>query len=176
MKLKDQDLRATDRAKKVAIEVLSRARNRPNFGNIGDVENLLSKAKGRYQTRQASLPSERRSPAAPFEPPDFDPEFDRSENAASNLEKLFEDVVGCEEVVKKLGRWQRMARMLKARDMDASKFIPTNFVFKGPPGENKVLGWPRTQPCSIGGSLRIISPFQIQASSSSGSLFSTILA
>jgi len=47
---------------------------------------------------------------------------------------------------------------------------------KGPPGENKVLGWPRTQPCSIGGSLRIMLPFQIQASSSSGSLFSTILA
>jgi len=132
MKLKDQDLTATDAAKKVAIEILSRARNRPN---IGDVENLLSEAKVRYQTRQASLPSERRSSAAPLELPDFDPEFDRSENAASNLEEIFEDVV-CKEVVKRLARWQQMARNLKARDMDARKLIPTNFVFKGPPGES----------------------------------------
>ena len=38
LKMKQQDLEATERAKVVAIEVLSRARNRPNFGNAGEVE------------------------------------------------------------------------------------------------------------------------------------------
>jgi hypothetical protein len=45
LKLRKQDLKATDKTKKVAIEVLARERDRPNFGNIGAVENLLSRAK-----------------------------------------------------------------------------------------------------------------------------------
>ena len=40
-KLDDQDLTATDAAKNVAKDVLNRLRNRPNFGNVGEVENLL---------------------------------------------------------------------------------------------------------------------------------------
>lgn len=35
--MKHQDLDATAKAKSVAIEVLSRGRNRPNFGNAGEV-------------------------------------------------------------------------------------------------------------------------------------------
>ena len=37
MKMRHQDLDATPEAKSVAIEVLSRARIRPNFGNAGEV-------------------------------------------------------------------------------------------------------------------------------------------
>src|SRR5260221_12117238 len=47
-KLKVQDLSATDAAKDVAIEVVSRSRNRPNFGNAGELENLLSVAKNNH--------------------------------------------------------------------------------------------------------------------------------
>jgi hypothetical protein len=139
LKLKQQDLAATDAAVTVAIEVLSRARNRPHFGNMGEIENLLTQAKLRYQERQASLPQKDRSPDAPFEPQDFDPEFNRNETAESNLVKLFQDVVGCEEIVDKLRRWQQMTRNLKAQGKDPRKFVPTNFVFKGPPGGNEPL-------------------------------------
>jgi hypothetical protein len=41
LKLQQQNLQATDAGKQVAIKVLSRQRNRPNFGNGGAVENLL---------------------------------------------------------------------------------------------------------------------------------------
>ena len=129
---------ATDAAKRVAIEVLSRLRNRPNFGNIGEVENLLSKAKVRHQERQATLPSEERSPDAAFEPQDFDPDFNRGQNAESNLVKLFEDVVGCEEIVAKLQSFQRVASKAKAIGKDPRDLVPTNFVFKGPPGTTSV--------------------------------------
>lgn len=133
-KLNDQDLSATDAAKKVAKEVLSRLRNRPNFGNIGEVENLLGQAKLRYQQRQGALPLEERAPDAPFEPEDFDPDFNRGEHAASNLTKLFEDIVGCDNIVKKMEDYQRTARNMKAMVMDPREQIPTNFIFKGPPG------------------------------------------
>jgi hypothetical protein len=133
MKLKEQDRTATDEAKKVAIEVLRRLRNRPNFGNIGEVVNLLNRAKTNYQDRQSSLSADQKHHNAPFEPRDFEPDFDRDKNAASNLSKLFEDMIGSEDIIEKLSRWQKMAKVLKERGMDMQN-IPTNFVFKGPPG------------------------------------------
>ncbi|KAL0570783.1 hypothetical protein V5O48_011177 [Marasmius crinis-equi] len=136
-KLKDQDLSATDPAKAVALDVLSRARNRPNFGNGGEVENVIKQAKIRQQKREASLPVSERSTDIIFLPEDFDPEHNRQENAGSNLQKLFEDVVGCEDIVRRLGDYQKVAAQMKARNMDARQHIPMNFIFKGPPGTGK---------------------------------------
>ncbi|KAG2151638.1 P-loop containing nucleoside triphosphate hydrolase protein [Suillus bovinus] len=135
-KLKDQDLEATDSAKQVASDLLNRAKNRPNFGNAGEVENMLGLAKSRYQKRQASIPPDQRSDVI-FEPQDFDPDWDRDRNAAANLTKLFEDLVGCDDIVTKLGNYQKIARAMKATGVDMRKQIPTSFIFKGPPGTGK---------------------------------------
>ncbi|KAG2057924.1 P-loop containing nucleoside triphosphate hydrolase protein [Suillus hirtellus] len=135
-KLKDQDLGATDSAKQVASDLLNRAKNRPNFGNAGEVENMLGLAKSRYQKRQASIPPDQRSDVI-FEPQDFDPDWDRDRNAAANLTKLFEDLVGCDDIVMKLGNYQKIARAMKATGVDMRKQIPTSFIFKGPPGTGK---------------------------------------
>ena len=132
-KLEDQDLSATGVAKDVARELLSRKKNRPNFGNGGEVENMLSEAKGRYQKRMASMPAHLRMDVV-FEPQDIDPEFDRGENASANLAKMFADVVGCDEVIMKLDGYQKIAKVMKERGLDMRTQIPSNFVFKGPPG------------------------------------------
>lgn len=136
-KLKVQDLFATDAAKDTAIEVLSRSRNRPNFGNAGELENLLSIAKNNYQKRMAPVPFAARSPEILFEPQDFDPDYQRSANATSNLKELFKDVIGCEKIVKKLEGYQRIAHASKQNGRDPRDLIPTNFAFKGPPGTGK---------------------------------------
>ncbi|KAG0697519.1 P-loop containing nucleoside triphosphate hydrolase protein [Suillus ampliporus] len=135
-KLKDQDLGATDSAKQVAGDLLNRAKNRPNFGNAGEVENMLGLAKSHYQNRQASVPPDQRSDVI-FEPQDFDPNWERERNAAANLTKLFEDLVGCDDIVKKLGDYQKIARAMKASGVDMRKQIPTSLIFKGPPGTGK---------------------------------------
>jgi AAA lid domain len=132
-KLKDQDLGATDPAKQVAGDLLDRAKNRPNFGNAGEVENMLGLAKTRYQKRLASVPPDQRSEVI-FEPQDFDPDWERDRNAPANLAKLFEDLVGCDDIVRKLGDYQKIARTMKASGVDMRKQIPTSFIFKGPPG------------------------------------------
>ncbi|KAI0050262.1 P-loop containing nucleoside triphosphate hydrolase protein [Auriscalpium vulgare] len=138
LKLKQGDLAATDNAKRVAIEVLGRERNRPNFGNGGAVENLLSGAKGRYQARQAKLPLRERSMDIVFEPQDFDLKFDRAAHSGANLKALFADVIGCEKIVEKLEGYQNIARSMKTRGRVVRPgLIPTNFVFKGPPGTGK---------------------------------------
>lgn len=134
MKLKDQDLDATKEAKDVAIEVLSRARNRPNFGNAGEVENIISHAKDQQQARQSKGLSTNSFDVV-FEPQDFDQKFDRGNHATTNLKKLFEDVIGCEDVVAKLENYQQTAQNMKRRHLNYRDLIPTNFLFKGPPGK-----------------------------------------
>lgn len=134
MKLFDQDLSATARAKEVAIGLLARARMQHNFGNIGEVENLLSRAKINWQARQAQLPQHERSPDAPFEPSDFDPDHDRGARASDNLVQLFADVVGCDDIIATLHDYQRLAAIARARFKDPRDLVVTNFIFKGPPG------------------------------------------
>ncbi|KAG6854527.1 hypothetical protein C0991_005439 [Blastosporella zonata] len=130
LKLKAQDISATQAAKIVAIEMLGRLRNRPNFGNAGEVENLITKAKLSYQARAVK----KTFSDVIFEPQDFDPDHDRGGHASSNLVKLFEDVVGCEKIMKQLEEYQRVAAKLKSKNIDDRSQIPTSFVFKGPPG------------------------------------------
>ena len=130
LKMKHQGLKATDVAKTAAISLLSRARNRPNFGNGGEVDNVLARAKARSQQRLGAVAD------ILLEPQDFDPDHDRSERASTNLEKLFADVVGCEEVIQKLRDYQSIARTMKARGVDPRNKIPMNFIFKGPPGRS----------------------------------------
>lgn len=131
--MKKQDLSATEDAKQTAIELLNRSRNTPNFGNAGAVENALASAKTSYQIRK---PTREDSINVVLEPQDFDPEHDRMENAASNLAKLFEDVVGCEEIIRTMSGYQEIARKRKQKGLEVRGGIPMNFLFKGPPGQS----------------------------------------
>lgn len=133
-KMKQQDVDATDDAMIVAMEVLNRSKIRPHFGNAGEVENLLGSAKDRFQKRQNAKPVAERSFDFVFEQQDFDPEFDRVKHANDNLKVLFEDTVGCEEIIAKLAGYQQIVQGMKARDIDPRGQIPMNFLFKGPPG------------------------------------------
>lgn len=133
-KLKGQDLDASQPAKDVALENLQRQRVRPNFGNGGAVDNLLSLAKTNYQARQSRLPVASRAQDVVFEPEDFDPQHDRSKNASNNLAELFKDMIGADTIVSKLRGLQETAERMKRRGMDYRAETPTTFVFKGPPG------------------------------------------
>lgn len=135
-KLKKAELGVTDGAKKVALEVLERGRVSTNFGNAGEVENLLSQAKERYLRRQATNPTSPNIEGVMIEA-DFDPDFDRASYAGDALQKLFEGVLGCEDVIHKLRGYQRTAEALKSHGKDPRTVIPTNFLFKGPPGTGK---------------------------------------
>lgn len=129
----------SDHAKRVALELLARERTRPNFGNGGAVENLLSQAKSRYMARirKGSI-SPTSATTVVFAPEDFDPDFERHLHAAQRLKDLFKDVVGCEEVIRKLEEYQMICRNMKERNEDPSTVIPTTFLFKGPPGNDLV--------------------------------------
>ncbi|RDW71858.1 hypothetical protein BP5796_07892 [Coleophoma crateriformis] len=134
-KLSSQNLDASSGAVSTAIDVLNRARNGLNFGNGGEVENLISKAKKNYQTRQSLLPVAERSIDFKFERQDFDPEYNRASGAKLHLKELFQGVVGCESIVSRLDGFLKVAKGMRAQGLDPRGSIPMNFIFRGPPGE-----------------------------------------
>ncbi|KAF6807115.1 AAA family ATPase [Colletotrichum sojae] len=134
LKLHKQGFKATDQAKRVAMEMLDRARNRPNFGNAGEIDTLLNDAKARHQRR---LSSKQTTQVSTLEALDFDEDFARAERADTNVAKLFEGTVGCEMIVAKLEGFQKNVRSMKELGIDPKENIPFNFLFRGPPGTGK---------------------------------------
>ena len=132
LKLNQVGFGATREAKNVVRECLRRARNRPHFGNAGEVDILLDKEKIRHQQR---LSSRQTKSIDTLEALDFDPDFDRAERASTNCRKLFDGVVGCEDLILQLEGYQRTVANMKRLGMDPREQIPFNFLFRGPPGE-----------------------------------------
>jgi SpoVK/Ycf46/Vps4 family AAA+-type ATPase len=134
LKIKQQGYQVTDQAANVAMEMLTRARNRPNFGNAGEIDILLDATKARHQTSFSK--GEAKSNTL-LEARHFDEDFDRAERAETNVGKLFEGTVGCEDIVSLLEGYQDTVRTMKALEMDPKENIPFNFLFRGPPGTGK---------------------------------------
>ena len=132
MKLKQQGFAATDQGRKVAMDVLRRARNRPHFGNAGEIDILLNSAKTRHQKDRGK--GGRAKNAATLEARHFDEDFDRGERAETNVTALFRDTVGFEEIASQLEGYQQTTKNMKSVDMDPREQLPFNFLFRGPPG------------------------------------------
>lgn len=137
LKLKQQGFETSAQGRKAALDVVSRARNRPTFGNAGEIDILLNGAKIRHQQR---LSAEKKSSgklstdASRFEAQDFDKDFDRGERAETNIPVLFAGTVGCEQIVQQLEGYRQTVRNMRKLDMDPREQIPFNFLFRGPPG------------------------------------------
>lgn len=135
LKLKQQGFRAGEPAKQACISVLGRARNRPNFGNAGEVDIILDQAKERQQKRLGELIGPRSTDW--LEPEDIDPEFNRLEKASTNIRMLFRDVVGCEDIIEQLEGYQQQVQNMKGLDFSDAEIrsqIPFGLLFRGPPG------------------------------------------
>ncbi|KAG8626459.1 hypothetical protein KVT40_005404 [Elsinoe batatas] len=127
-KLSSQGLDATEDARQACVGLLSKLRRKPNFGNAGEVENLLTEAKQRYMNRQRALPAQQRSEDVIFSPQDFDRDFGRSSNAVESCKALFADTVNSEEIVDKLTRYIRGYQNAQKTGMDPLDVVPFNFT------------------------------------------------
>ncbi|KAI0434472.1 P-loop containing nucleoside triphosphate hydrolase protein [Xylaria sp. FL1042] len=136
-KLRKQGLKATEEAKQTAIQVLARERDRPNFGNAGAVENMISRAKELEQKRTSAAGAGNSNPDITFLPQDFDEDYDRTNSAGLSCRELFSDIVGCERLIDQLEKYQRIAQNMKLHGKDPRTQIPFTFLFKGPPGTGK---------------------------------------
>ncbi|KAL4944390.1 hypothetical protein BDV06DRAFT_233392 [Aspergillus oleicola] len=135
LKLKQQGFTTSGKGKKVAMEILARARNHPNFGNAGAIDILLNDAKVRQQQRRSSR--DKTASRNQYEPQDFDPDYDRGERTETNIPMLFKDIVGCETIIQKLEGYRRTVKNMRDLDMDPKEQVSFNFLFRGPPGTGK---------------------------------------
>ncbi|KAL3469205.1 P-loop containing nucleoside triphosphate hydrolase protein [Aspergillus californicus] len=135
LKLKQQGFKTTGKAKKVAMEILGRARNRPHFGNAGEIDILLNGAKIRQQQRRSM--TGKSTASNQLQPQDLDPDYDRGERTETNIPLLFQDDVGCETIVQQLEGYRRTVKSMRELDMDPKEQVPFNFLFRGPPGTGK---------------------------------------
>ena len=134
LKMKQIGFKTGALGKTTALEILKRARNRPNFGNAGEVDILLNTAKVNFQQRRSKTKSKK---GAIFEPEDFDKEFDRGKQAQTNVKILFKDDVGNSDIVTQLEGYQKAFQNAKNLGLDPAEHIPFNFLFRGPPGTGK---------------------------------------
>ncbi|OJK04769.1 hypothetical protein ASPACDRAFT_56208 [Aspergillus aculeatus ATCC 16872] len=135
LKLKDQGFVTSDKGAKVAMDILARARNRPHFGNAGEIDILLNGAKLRQQQRRSAGTG---NPGLEYlEPQDWDPEYDRGERNETNIRMLFQDTVGCDAIIDKLEDLRSTVKNLRELEMDPREQVPFNFLFRGPPGTGK---------------------------------------
>ena len=139
LKLKQGGFEASVQGRKVAVEVVSRARNRPNFGNAGEIDILLNGAKIRHQQRLSAEKASGKPPGngSQFEPQDFDKEYDRGEREETNIPMLFAGNVDCETLIEQLEGYRQTVRNMRKLDIDPRDQIPFNFLFRGPPGTGK---------------------------------------
>jgi hypothetical protein len=134
LKMARDETTATEEAKKVAHDLLVLAGHRPNFGNGGDVENLLSRAMLSYQSRlkdyDCNIPM-------CLEPHDFDPKHNRGLDADQTCKALFSGLLGMEHLYTTFRSYQKTAIGMRRRGMNPQEQIPFAFIFKGSPGTGK---------------------------------------
>jgi hypothetical protein len=103
LKLQKQGYQVTEQAARVSMEILDRARNRPSFGNAGEIDILLDATKARHQ-RRISRNKGAKGAGGPaqanntlLEARDFDENFDRAERSETNIRALFRETVRSEQ-------------------------------------------------------------------------------
>ncbi|KAJ3573267.1 hypothetical protein NPX13_g4766 [Xylaria arbuscula] len=136
MKLAESGFTASASAKEIAMKVLDKTRNHRNYGNAGEVDILLDRAKIQQRKRLSALNDEGDAHLK-FEPQDFDPDFDRTDRSETSIRQVFADFVGAEALIDKFEGYQRIARNAEALGIDPRSQIPFTFLFRGPPGAGK---------------------------------------
>ena len=128
VKAKESELKVSITVAKRAVRLLARARAKPNFGNAGAVDILLSRAKERMQKRDGI------SNELTLE------DFDMEENDAfdeEELDSLFDGLIGMEDVRKKLEELKNIVTFAKSRGEKPRESMCFNYLFLGNPGTGK---------------------------------------
>eukprot|EP00873_Tetraselmis_striata_P010686 jgi/Tetstr1/430950/TSEL_020706.t1 len=115
---------------KRAVASLAKARAKPNFGNAGAVENLLSTAKLRMLSRPGS---DGKTLAAE----DFSLGASASSADAATLAAMFSDLVGCDGVKTKLQELRDTVLFMQGRGEPLGGAVSFGWVFTGGPGTGK---------------------------------------
>eukprot|EP01040_Poterioochromonas_malhamensis_P002068 gene2068-2204_t len=132
--VKQQDMKINKDTALFAIKQLEKARARPHFGNAGAVNNLLSNAKIRMQQRLKAL---RVSPIDKDLLIQDDFKYKNFCEKPLTTNELLADVIGCEEIRKKLKKTCAVVEYQRKNGEDPRESASFNYLFLGAPGTGK---------------------------------------
>eukprot|EP00633_Aureoumbra_lagunensis_P006918 CAMPEP_0197320696 /NCGR_PEP_ID=MMETSP0891-20130614/61167_1 /TAXON_ID=44058 ORGANISM="Aureoumbra lagunensis, Strain CCMP1510" /NCGR_SAMPLE_ID=MMETSP0891 /ASSEMBLY_ACC=CAM_ASM_000534 /LENGTH=1335 /DNA_ID=CAMNT_0042812211 /DNA_START=134 /DNA_END=4141 /DNA_ORIENTATION=- len=116
---------------------LAKERLRPNFGNAGAIDNLVSdavsRAEQRIQRKHSGCANTRAQDLALLEE-DF---YVEPPHFANPEQFIFNGLIGCNAVREKLREYQSVVNAARAVGRDPIADLPLTFVFSGEPGTGK---------------------------------------
>lgn len=127
-KARDSQLSMSIQVAKLAVRSLARARAKPNFGNGGAIDSILSLAKERMQKRDGT--------STELVMEDFAVDNQGMDETA--LDDLFADMIGMDNVINKLNELKHIVKFAKARGENPADCISFNYLFLGNPGTGKI--------------------------------------
>ena len=131
-----------------AINQLEKKKALPNFGNAGSVLNLLKDAQSNLTSRDPY--------SSTLKIEDFCCEGKIEERP---LEDIFEEMNGCDDIVKKLKGYKKMMLSNKNRSQKQTEGVPFNFLFVGSPGTGNMCF--RFYACTISSCMYMLCPLLI---------------
>ncbi|KAI1472028.1 P-loop containing nucleoside triphosphate hydrolase protein [Daldinia caldariorum] len=138
-KLAESDIESSPDAIKTAEAMFERALMRPNFSNAGEVESCVATANLNYEARISRQPPNLQDSDAVFEPEDFDPDWKRGWQAGElDCRTALEGRVD-PDIVAALTTLHKNCIGARSCGINPRDLIPTNFIFKGPPGTGKTI-------------------------------------
>ncbi|KAL4747469.1 CHAT domain-containing protein [Aspergillus terricola var. indicus] len=138
-KLREQGVQATGWAREVAMQVLGNAHKRSDFSNNGDVESIVSRAKGVYEERALGKQQLGTAGEIILEPQDFDPDYSRHLQATAQFDAHFQRMIGMGSIAAQLKGYLKAIAGMRRCGVDPRPYIPFTFVFRGPPGVGKTF-------------------------------------
>lgn len=138
-KARKKGLQVPFEALEEAVGVLAKERLKPNFGNGGAVENLLSLAISNFEARMQTAGASATARAADrtLTAADFAPAKGAKTISRANAEELFSDLIGCKPVLEKLREMQATLHYAELRGADPRTKVEWCFTFTGSPGTGK---------------------------------------
>jgi AAA+ superfamily predicted ATPase len=144
LKARNQQILISPEGREVAMKVIGLAKQRPHFGNAGEVVNTLSRAiehlRSRIGPELQALPETARITrirTIQIEPRDFDPDYLRIKTAEDKVHREFISFVGLDEQIDKMRAMARRVENMTRNSLDPKPFVDFAFVFNGPPGSGK---------------------------------------
>lgn len=128
--LRGKNIEATIPALLRATDCLSKKRRLPNFGNAGEVHNLVNAAVARFMRRTREDPQS----CQKLLPEDFE---NPNTSAPESLEDIFRPMIGCSAILERMRNMHAVIQRKKARGLDYINAVPVNWIFRGPPGTGK---------------------------------------
>jgi len=118
-----------------SVDELEKLKLRPNFGNAGAVNNLVSNAMIAQQTRVKAIKDDKERQRERDLNRLTVEDFRGTTAKPKDVEEIFKQIVGSRGVIEQVRKLQRTIQLAKRMGKaDPFEDIPRNYLFVGPPG------------------------------------------